>query len=127
MYVQVAAGLFGGMNLDLDLKFFGKAVLHGHAFGQTYDAIKLEVQFKKSGRSVYKRLYARIGGTTFVDVDDWDYNVLPEFSPASFSSDFSVSTRRSLYNYQKPIFFVCSSYIHICWICGPWCIILHVS
>ena len=104
VYVQAAAGLFGGMNSDLDFKLFGKAVLRGHVFGRTYDVIKLQVQFRRSGRHVYKVLYARIDGTTFVDVNEWEYNVLPNFSPASFSSDFSFSISRSLYNYRRLIF-----------------------
>ena len=33
VYVQAVAGLFGGVNLDLNFKLFGRAVLRGHVFG----------------------------------------------------------------------------------------------
>ena len=104
VYVQAVAGLFGGMNSDLDFKLFGKVVLRGHVFGQTYNAIKIEAQFKKSGRDIYKVLYERIAGTVFVDINEWEYDILPEFFYSSFIGNFSVSDKHLLYSFQKNIF-----------------------
>ena len=104
VYVQAVAGLFSGMNSDLDFKLFGKAVLRGHVFGQTYDAIKIEAQFKKRRRDIYKVLYARIAGIVLVDINEWEYDVLPEFFNSLFIRNFSVSDKRLLYSAQKNIF-----------------------
>ena len=105
-YIQAAAGIFSGINSDPNFKLFGKAVLHGHVLGQTYEAIRIEGQLRSSGRHIYKMLYARIAGRVLADLSEWDNWTIPDFSIQNSSTQtfLNISRSFSLYSSRLTIF-----------------------
>ena len=67
IYLQAAAGIFGGINLRLNFKVFGRAVIRAHAFGASYDAVKIEFLYQKTGKQIIKRYCTRIASIVLSD------------------------------------------------------------
>ena len=70
VYLEAAAGVFAGINSNLNFKLFGKVILRAHALGYTYDAAHLESRYQKTGTNIWKRFYGRIAGYVLGDVSE---------------------------------------------------------
>ena len=106
VYLQVAAGVFAGINLNLEFKVFGKVVLRAHALGYSYDAAKLEFLYEKDARNIRKKFYGRIAGHVLGDISE----NIPNFdcdlcsATSSPSSTPLASSRYRVFHYTFPIF-----------------------
>lgn len=68
VYMQIAAGGFAGVKQDgSGYKLFAKAVAQGYAFGKTATAIRAEFLRRRSGSSIYQKIYARVVGKTLIN------------------------------------------------------------
>ena len=83
VYLQAAAGVFAGINSNLNFELFGKVILRAHALGYTYDAAHLELLYQKDGTNTWKRFYSRIAGYVLGDISE--YTSSPSSIPLSSS------------------------------------------
>ena len=68
VYMQVAAGGFAGIKPGgTGYKLFAKAVAQGHAFGKTATALRAEFLRRRSGSSIYQKIYAKVVGKTLIN------------------------------------------------------------
>ena len=107
VYLQAAAGVFAGINLNLQFKVFGKAVLRAHALGYSHDAATLEFLYEKDARNIRKKFYGRIAGHVLGDnsenipIFDCDFLCSATSSPSSIPL---ASSRYRVFYYTFPIF-----------------------
>lgn len=68
VYAQIAAGGFAGLKSDgSGYKLFAKAIAQGHAFGKTATALHAEFLRRRSGSSIYQKIYAKVVGKTLIN------------------------------------------------------------
>ena len=68
IYMQVAAGGFAGIKTGgTGYKLFAKAIAQGHAFGKTATALRAEFLRRRSGNSIYQKIYAKVVGKTLIN------------------------------------------------------------
>ena len=89
-YIYAVAGAFAGFNDDREFKVFGKAVIHGHAFGRETEIVNVMGLCDARNTTVHTKVYAKFGYSTVLDVDE--------------TSATSNSTYRSLPTYRRTLF-----------------------
>ena len=68
VYAQIAAGGFAGLKLDgSGYKLFAKAIAQGYAFGKKATALHAEFLRRRSGSSIYQKIYAKVVGKTLIN------------------------------------------------------------
>ena len=68
VYAQIAAGGFAGLKSDgSGYKLFAKAIAQGYAFGKKATALRAEFLRRRSGSSIYQKIYAEVVGKTLIN------------------------------------------------------------
>ena len=92
-YMEVAAGGFAGIKTSgTGYKLFAKAVAKGHAFGKTKTALHAEFLRRRSGSSLYQKIYAKVVGKVLIN-------------EAGYLPLKCSSTTKTLYSTQIKLFY----------------------
>ena len=68
VYAQIAAGGFAGLKIDgSGYKLFAKAIAQGYAFGKKATALHAEFLRRRTGFSIYQKIYAKVVGKILIN------------------------------------------------------------
>lgn len=68
VYAQVAAGGFAGIKPNGGgYKLFAKVITKGYAFGKSATALRAELLRRRTGNSIYQKIYAKVVGKTLIN------------------------------------------------------------